>query len=89
MNAMIISELSDYWRRKELEWGRIITINEVAKETKLDWETVNNLKAGTTKRFDSHVIGKICDFFGIKEGETVPFLVLRYREVQKKKPTAS
>lgn len=85
---MIISELSKFWSNKEAEWGREITVNEVAKETKLDWETVNNLKKGVTNRYDGHVIGRICDFFKVPEGNPAPFLILRYGEFAKQKPTS-
>ena len=78
MTAMIVSELSEFWKAKENEWGRKIGVNEVAKKTMLDWETVNALKKGSTKRYDAHVVGKICDFFEVPEGSSVPFLVLRY-----------
>lgn len=74
---MVISELSKYWKDKELEWGRKIGVNEVAKHARLDWSTVNALKEGSTKRYDSHVVGGVCEFFGIADGDPVPFLVVR------------
>lgn len=74
----MINNLSTYWQEKEREWGRKITVNEVAKETKLDWETVNNLKKGVTTRYDAHVIGRVCKFFEIPEGSFIPFFTLNY-----------
>jgi len=77
------SELADLWRKKELERGKIITIQEVAKATGLNWETVDNLKAGRTTRFDADVIQKIGDYFGvIEEGKPAPFLVFRLVEIE-------
>ena len=75
MKPMVRNELGALWRKKELEWGRIVTVQEVAKATGLNWETVDNLKAGRTTRFDAKVVAEICKFFGIPEGEPVPFLV--------------
>lgn len=75
MEPMVKNELGTLWRKKELEWGRIVTVQEVAKATGLNWETVDNLKVGRTTRFDAAVVAKICQFFGVNEGEPVPFLV--------------
>lgn len=75
MAPMVKNELELLWRKKELEVGRIITVQEVAKATGLNWETVAKLKAGHTSRYDADVMAKICHFFGVREGEPVPFLV--------------
>lgn len=75
MEPMIRNELAALWRKKELEWGRIVTVQEVAKATGLNWETVDNFKAGRTARYDAVVVAKICQFFGVREGDPVPFLV--------------
>lgn len=75
MKPMVKNELAALWRKKELERGEIITIQEVAKTTGLNWETVDNLKAGRTTRYDTEVLDKICQFFDVPEGQPVPFLV--------------
>ena len=75
MKPMVRNELGALWRKKELEWGRIVTVQEVAKATGLNWETVDNLKAGRTARFDAKVVAQLCKFFDVREGEPVPFLV--------------
>ena len=80
MKAMITSTLADFWRQKELEAGRIITVQEVAKKTNLNWETVRRLKENKTKRFDSHVIAGLCQFFGVPNGEQIPFLSVIYED---------
>ncbi|MCL4296416.1 MAG: helix-turn-helix domain-containing protein [Anaerolineae bacterium] len=77
---MIKSELLEVWQQRERELGRDISVKEVADATNLDWDAINNLKYGKTGRFDSHVIGKICQFFGIPEGQPVPFLKVYYSE---------
>ena len=78
--AMVISDLKDFWRLKELEAGRIITVQEVSKATGISWESVDRLKSGETTRFDSPVLGKICQFFGVPSGEPVPFLKVSYSD---------
>lgn len=75
MTPMVKNELGALWRKKEVEWGRVVTVQEVSKATGLNWETVDNLKAGRTARYDAKVVAKICHFFGVREGEPVPFLV--------------
>lgn len=75
MEPMIKNELESLWRKKELEWGRIVTVQEVAKATGLNWETVDNLKSGRTARYDATVVARICQFFDVPEGEPIPFLI--------------
>lgn len=81
MAPMIKSELLRLWRQKELEIGRIITVSEVVEATGLSRETVTNLKSGSTTRYDAPVIAKLCEYFGVTEGQPVPFLVYRTEEV--------
>lgn len=80
MAAMIRSELMELWHKKERELGRDLTIQEVADATGLNWETISGLKKGTTTRFDSAVIGSLCEYFGVADGQPVPFLKVRYPE---------
>lgn len=77
---MVKSELFEVWAQKELETGRRITIGEVAQATGLDPKTIAGLRRGETSRFDAHVLAKLCEYFGISEGEPVPFLKVRYSE---------
>lgn len=76
MEPVIKNELSAFWRKRELEIGRIITIQEVAKATKLNWETVEKLKEGKTQRYDAHVLARICHYLGVPAGQPVPFLIV-------------
>jgi len=80
VKPMVKSELLKLWRQREVERGEVITVAEVVKATGLSRETVTNLKNGTTTRYDAPVVGEICKFFGIREGEPVPFLVYRQEE---------
>ena len=68
------NKLSDYWRQKELERGRIITVAEVSRETGLHHNTVRKMLKDKTTRYDEPVLNKICAFFDVPPGP-VPFIV--------------
>lgn len=78
---MIRNELQRLWRQKELEAGHIITVQDVARSTGLHWETVSKLKSGQTSRYDDEVLAKMCQYFGVVEGQPIPFLVYAEAEV--------
>ncbi len=80
---MITSTLAEFWQKKELEAGRIITVQEVSRKTNLNWETIRRLKENKTRRFDSHVIAELCQFFDVPDGEQIPFLSVIYEEKEK------
>lgn len=82
-NSRLENELEAVWKKYELDLGRIVSVKEVAESTGLHWETVDNMRAGKTTRFDSDVVAKISEFFGIaEEGKPAPFLVFRLVEVE-------
>ena len=68
------STLFVFWQKKEIEFGRSITIAEVAKATGLHRDTIKRLMDDNTSRFDEPVIDRLCDFFGVSPGP-IPFLV--------------
>lgn len=72
---MIRNQFGEFWRKKELEAGRIIPVAEVAAATNLHWETVSNFKEGKTSRFDAKVLAPLCDYFEVKPGDPIPFLI--------------
>lgn len=77
---MVRSELFEVWTEQERKTGRRITIDEVAKATGLDPKTVGALRRGETTRFDAHVLARLCEYFGIGDGEPVPFLKVYHTE---------
>lgn len=66
--------LFQYWKNKELEKGKLITIANVATATGLHHETVKNLLLGKTTRFDMPVLDKVCQFFNMPPGP-IPFII--------------
>ncbi len=75
---MIDCILDQVWRQYEINNRCDLTIEQVAKSTKIHRDTIANLKNGKTSRYDADVIARVAEFFGAKEGEPVPFLVVRY-----------
>ena len=76
--VIVKSELFDLWAEKEREQRRRITIMEVAEATGLDPKAIGSLRRGKTQRFDAHVLAKLCKYFGVAEGEPIPFLRVHY-----------
>lgn len=79
---MIKSELLTLWTEKERQLGRRLTIGEVAEQTGLSRDAISGLLNSKTGRFDSDTIARMCEYFGVREGEQVPFLIVRYQEAQ-------
>lgn len=67
-------KLFEFWKQKEIELGRTITVLEVARATGVSRATLMRLRAGTSGRTDLEVISKLCIFFKVPNG-TIPFLV--------------
>ena len=66
--------LFEFWKEKEIEWGRTITVSEVAKAIAVSRDTVTRLRDGDTTRYDAPIISKVCQFFKVTAGP-IPFLV--------------
>lgn len=77
---MVKSELLELWTEKERQEGRRITVEEVAQETGLDRKTISGLLKGETSQFSGPVLAKVCVYFGVQDGQAVPFLKVRYPE---------
>jgi len=78
--VMIRSELLELWTEKERQVGRRLTIEEVSLATGLDRKTISGLLKGETSQFNGLVLAKVCEYFGVKDGQPVPFLKVRYPE---------
>jgi DNA-binding Xre family transcriptional regulator len=72
--AMVKSELLELWTEKERREGHRITIEEVAEATGLDRKTVSAMFRGETTQFNAKVLAKLCVYFEVEDGATVPFL---------------
>ena len=66
--------LFEFWKQKEIERGRPITVTEVARATGISRDTLTRLRSGQTDRPDLEVLSKLCKFFDIPTGP-IPFLL--------------
>ena len=70
----IKSNLFEYWKQKEIEWGRNISVSEVAKATKKSRDTIHRARTGQTTLPDQDTLAGLCKFFGVEAGP-VPFII--------------
>lgn len=66
--------LFEFWKQKEIEAGRTITIKEVSEATGVNRDTLTRFIKGKMVRFDEDVMSKLCKYFNVPPGP-VPFLV--------------
>lgn len=74
-------KLAQYRLEKQAEWGREITIKEMAEATGISRDTISRLLKGTPTRIDKNTIYALCEFFGVPPGP-VPFIVYEPEEGQ-------
>jgi transcriptional regulator with XRE-family HTH domain len=67
-------KLAQYKLQKQAEWGREITIKEMAEATGVSRDTISRLLKGTPTRIDKNTIYALCKFFDVPSGP-VPFIV--------------
>lgn len=67
-------DLFSFWRDKEKELGRTITVIEVSKATGISRNTINSYLQQEVERPDLSVVGKLCAFFNVPPGP-IPFLI--------------
>lgn len=66
--------LAQYRLQKQAEWGREISIKEMAEATGVSRDTISRLLKGTPTRIDKNTIYALCKFFDVPPGP-VPFIV--------------
>jgi len=66
--------LFEFWKQKEIEWSRTITVTEIKKATGISRDTLTRLRSGRTDNPDLYVVGKLCEFFEVPTGP-IPFLI--------------
>lgn len=76
--ARIVVNLLPYWHQKEKELGRRLTYREVQEATGVDARSISKLKGGKVARFDADILAPLCEFFGVPDGEPIPFLEVHY-----------
>ena len=71
--------LFHFWKQKEYEWGRDITVREVADSFGANWNAIDRLRKGVgikgkdPQRLDTNLVNGVCKFFDIPAGP-VPFI---------------
>jgi transcriptional regulator with XRE-family HTH domain len=86
---MVDCILDQIWRQYELDNRVDLKIEEVSEATGIHRDTISRIRHRKTKRFDADVLAKLAEFFGVPEGEPVPFLIVRYIDEDAKKGAAS
>lgn len=71
---MIKNMFVEFWRSKELEAGRILTVSEVSRGAKISRQTLTKLRAGHGQKFDKNTLDALCKYFNVEPGP-VPFLI--------------
>lgn len=71
---MVKVTLFSFWKDKEKELGRKITVADVSTATGVHRNTITAYLKGKIDRPDNKVIDKFCGFFKVPPGP-VPFLV--------------
>lgn len=73
--AVVYNRLIETWNLKENRENRRITIREVADQTGVSRDVIGRMLNGKTGRYDDKVLAALCDFFDVRDGDPVPFLV--------------
>lgn len=72
---MPMIHFQDFYLAKQAEWGRRITIKEIAEGAELSRDTITRLIKNRTNRIDEDTILKLCKFFNVPKGQPIPFLI--------------
>lgn len=56
---------------KRANEGRKISLLEVVEETGIPYRTLFAWRYNKVKRFDAHIIAKLCRYFGVEAGELI------------------
>lgn len=72
---MPMIHFQEYLLNKQAEWGRPITVKEIAGTTGLSRDTITRLVKQRTTRVDEGTVNALCKFFGVERGEPIPFLI--------------
>lgn len=72
---MAMIQLKQFMLNKQAELGRTIGPSELARETGINRQTIYCLLNRHVKRVDEKTIFALCKYFGIADGEPIPFLI--------------
>lgn len=71
----IASTLFEFWRQKEVEQNRRITVSEVARDCGIHRDAIQRLLDNESTRFDGPTLAALCRYFGVASGAPIPFLI--------------
>ena len=69
----IVSTLFEFWRQKEVEQNRRITVSEVSRDCGIHRDAIQRLLDNESTRFDGPTLAALCKFFDVPAGP-IPFL---------------
>lgn len=72
---MAMIQLRQFVLDKQAESGHTIRPGELAKATGINRQTLYCLLNRHVRRVDERTIFALCKYFGVKEGEPIPFLI--------------
>lgn len=69
--------LNEFVLNKQAEWGKRLTITEIATGAGISRDTVTRMmdKKSPPVRIDEKTVFALCRFFGVTKGDPVPFLI--------------
>lgn len=73
----VVAYLFEFWKDKEKELGRDISVIEVNEATGISRTTLTRLrKPGGVKNPAPETVDKLCKFFNVAEGQ-IPFVIYK------------
>lgn len=82
-NDMPMIHFQQFVLEKQAEWGRPLTIQEIADKTGLGRSTVTRLMRQRVTRIDENTIFALCKFFHVDQGQPIPFLIYNPQKILK------
>jgi len=70
------STLFEFWKQKEVEQGRRISVSEVSRACGIHREAIQRLLDNDSTRYDGPTIDALCKYFSVPDGP-IPFLVYK------------
>lgn len=82
MAGRVVSRARQVRLNHQARLGRLVSIEEVARVTKIDRAALTRLELGQTYRFDGHMLAKLCAYYQVGVGEILEFSPEETEETQ-------